>query len=390
METRKRKVIIIGNGFDIACGLPTRYEDFMHASIMDCIGDVSKYREMDECSFSNSVFTIKTGDGWSNWPQSVMRAKEEFQDGKSLKCTIDILKNSGVFLSSKDGGLGELMVNMVEPVNWLNIELAYLQALQSVIGYDSKKSLNPSIVSRLKQKVQVINIEFNNLKAELERYILKVENESVRDGLISYESIFESLRGFFKRLLFDYPNSDGQNDNRYLIVDFNYTSTMAELVKRMQCESFIGKNQLSYVQIHGKASEKGGGIIFGFGNDQSKSYQELKELEIPELREGMKSLSYSFSGDYAKLKDFTSPFWRDDLYDVHIIGHSCGNTDQTLLKPILTSNSCRRIFLYNHDGEKGERAKLLNLDLFFNSQEELLSKVDKYNSERKLPQLIRN
>ena len=150
-------------------------------------------------------------------------------------------------------------------------------------------------------------------------------------------------------IIFD-PNSF--DDNRYtterfsgvepertMLLCFNYTGT----VKRYeQYGGFI----LNY--IHGEL-EHPEHIIFGYGDELDKDYQGILDKQDNELLKNVKSVKYLETKNYHKMLDFliAAPF------QVLIMGHSCGNSDRTLLNTIFEHENCVSIKPFYHKWEDG-------------------------------------
>lgn len=92
--------------------------------------------------------------------------------------------------------------------------------------------------------------------------------------------------------------------------------------------------------IHGTLSED---IIFGYGNDQSKEYEELRNLEVDELLENFKTYDYMKNSRYIEIYEEAIDAYED--YEVLILGHSLGQTDKTLLEEVLNSEKCKKIHI---------------------------------------------
>ena len=131
----------------------------------------------------------------------------------------------------------------------------------------------------------------------------------------------------------------GITPERTMLLCFNYTAT-AKLYG--QDYGYI----VNY--IHGEL-EHPENIIFGYGDELDKKYQGILEKNDNELLNKIKSIKYLESKCYHKMLDFlmAAPF------QVLIMGHSCGNSDRTLLNTVFEHENCVSIKPFYHKWENG-------------------------------------
>ena len=142
------------------------------------------------------------------------------------------------------------------------------------------------------------------------------------------------------------------DDNRYMderfsgmppectmLLCFNYTGTVKEYEQ-------YGGLILNY--IHGEL-EHPEHIIFGYGDELDKDYQDILDKQDNELLKNVKSVKYLETRNYHKMLDFlmAAPF------QVLIMGHSCGNSDRTLLNTVFEHENCVSIKPFYHKWEDG-------------------------------------
>ena len=80
-----------------------------------------------------------------------------------------------------------------------------------------------------------------------------------------------------------------------------------------------------------------------------KAYQGILEKNDNELLKNVKSVKYLETRNYHKMLDFlmAAPF------QVLIMGHSCGNSDRTLLNTVFEHENCVSIKPFYHKWEDG-------------------------------------
>lgn len=125
-----------------------------------------------------------------------------------------------------------------------------------------------------------------------------------------------------------------------MLLNFNYTKTANEYLNDYDIFS------LNY--IHG-VLESPDSMIFGYGDEFEDKYKRLQNLNNNECLTNIKTIRYQESDNYRKVLDFieSAPF------QVCIMGHSCGNSDRTLLNTIFEHRNCISIKPYYYIKDDG-------------------------------------
>lgn len=120
--------------------------------------------------------------------------------------------------------------------------------------------------------------------------------------------------------------------DQILFVNFNYTNT---------ADSYQRRDVSSQIHIHGDL-ENPENIIFGYGDEMDKNFPQLQNLNDNECLRKIKSIKYLESDNYRNVLRFidSSP------YQIYIMGHSCGNSDRTLLNTLFEHKNCISIKPY--------------------------------------------
>jgi hypothetical protein len=115
--------------------------------------------------------------------------------------------------------------------------------------------------------------------------------------------------------------------DRVLMLNFNYTNV---------ADSYFPKvDRFSVNHIHGELSNPES-VIFGYGDEIDENYKKLSNKNDNEYLTNIKSIKYLESPNYRNLLDFIE----SDTYQVFIMGHSCGNSDRTLLNYLFEHKNC--------------------------------------------------
>ena len=129
--------------------------------------------------------------------------------------------------------------------------------------------------------------------------------------------------------------------SRYLpLLTFNYTNT-ADLYQKHV-------NNCTVNHIHGTLSDPNS-VIFGYGDELDEHYKSIVNKNDNEYLRNIKSIKYLEAQNYRDLLKFieTSP------YQVLIMGHSCGNSDRTLLNTLFEHKNCISIKPFYYKKEDG-------------------------------------
>ena len=108
------------------------------------------------------------------------------------------------------------------------------------------------------------------------------------------------------------------------------------------------KYNVSINYIHGQIDVPES-VIFGYGDEMDENYKKLSNKNDNEYLNNIKSIKYLESPNYRNLLDFIE----SDAYQVFIMGHSCGNSDRTLLNALFENKNCVSIKPFYHVFEDG-------------------------------------
>ena len=131
---------------------------------------------------------------------------------------------------------------------------------------------------------------------------------------------------------------------RLMLLNFNYTRT-ADLYLPQD-------KKLAYWfpidHIHGQLNDPQS-IIFGYGDELDDNYRNIVKLNNNEHLRNIKSIRYLETQNYRNMLAFIE----SAPYQVYIMGHSCGNSDRTLLNTLFEHKNCISIKPFYHRQEDG-------------------------------------
>lgn len=317
------RIVLIGNGFDLAHKLPTSYKDFInwywdyrlqglinnHANVSEDI--LCKMTCLDKIWTEAIFFDYKLKDSY----------------GIDIYCH---LKNYDKEYKVELSPLFERIMTSVETKGWVDIENEYY-------------SLLVLLHSHVKDNYSNHNKQLEYLRDLLVEYLSRIDYDKIL-------KVNEDIRYNVYRPLDpwnDYSLGDidkYRTDPNYnmlenvMLLSFNYTKT-PELYKE-------DGSVIDY--IHGKLDNPQS-IIFGYGDELDEGYKKLINLNDNECLRNIKSIKYLESDRYREVLRFieSKPF------QILIMGHSCGNSDRTLLNTLFEHRNCISIKPYYYIKEDG-------------------------------------
>ena len=340
------RLVIIGNGFDMAHGLKTSYKDFINwywdKRVESFVGNIEKVSEDCLCKL-----TIKDNDYFSCWNVFTFN-NSYFKDIKGNRTCSgydvfrDVQNQPDIFTVEYSPFFGTILQS-IETRGWVDIENDYYQLLKRCTenadcGY-TVKELNEQL-SFLQEKL----VEY--LSTIGTRPPQKIILNAMKD--IFYPEDFSTERrgvalenlgtGIKKLEDFSYEERIKLIPERIMLLSFNYTST----VKLYKDPRFV------YNYIHGNL-ECPENIIFGYGDELDKDYKDILDRNDNELLKNVKSVKYLETRHYKDMLEFlmAAPF------QVLIMGHSCGNSDRTLLNTVFEHENCVSIKPFYHKWDNG-------------------------------------
>ena len=309
-------LVIIGNGFDLAHGFPTSFYDFsewllkkyVHQFHKEVIGNQisDTFTEEMKNKFSQGKYQYNAhkhiGDAFEGLFYNLQHNLKED--------TLNLLKSDPALFAKFFRKKFIVELYLRRELEWFAIENTYFRFL-----YSYAKKGDQSYRERV---ILDLNSQLEQIKKELRTYLRSIEISKNRH-------VDKFLSTTFK------------NYSNIVFVDFNYTGT----IKLYLNSSFSDNQHVEVINVHGTIVDEN--EIFGYGDDKSDEYQELKSLEEDYFLENFKTINYNMDKHYQRLIERISP---QSKFDVHVLGHSFGRTDKTLLNEIFDHPNAKKIHLY--------------------------------------------
>ncbi|ACU07392.1 hypothetical protein FIC_00941 [Flavobacteriaceae bacterium 3519-10] len=379
------RIILIGNGFDLAHNINTTYFNFLNHFWEELYVKIQADDYRDKRYEDEFIIIDKVPSHWIS--------------GKGYKALKSTLSNTHTALRFKNKFL-ENLSRGIESLNWVDIESDYYSFLKDCF----KKP-------HLRYTIAELNEDFSVIKKHLELYLEQVEKEFNKkfpvdeDDNILRRNIYNEIYSDFKlrdfsedsinklteqefqrihpsvkalendhatiqevsenhrdrKLIADLYHTEEKNRRRklrellvseaspnyfrsrpkeILFLSFNYTSLETKYNSAPNDEEGLERIPTSTIHIHGElGNDNNNKIIFGFGDEIDKDYKTIEDLDDNKYLENIKSIKYLESISYKSLLQFIN----SDDYQIFIFGHSCGISDRTLLNTLFENKHCTSI-----------------------------------------------
>ncbi|MCQ2739266.1 MAG: bacteriophage abortive infection AbiH family protein [bacterium] len=346
-------ILILGNGFDLAHGLKTKYSDFLNY----CCNQFHKfptYKPTDK--YYNNLWIRhfinvqqKMGDTWIDLEKEIFKVIQHISQ-------LPIINSSNyqrIFNMNYDDGIFNFYnftKYLIEPMGSTSAEKGYLKC-------------DPYNEIQLKLYFKTPRGVVNFLYDQLREFTKLFENYLINEVLNHIES--ESK---YKLSLKSIGVTEGSKDVH--ILNFNYTDTCERFYKA----KFSGYCDINIkpVYVHGKVENNNNecNLILG-----TQSFDKLPPYTMPmDFNVFKKHNQRHKYGTIEPYQDLLRRIKKSKSMPVfHVIGHSLDNTDENILKHILLINSNSKINIYYHNEETQER--LMNKINDIIGEEEVMEKV---------------
>lgn len=423
------RIILIGNGFDLAHGLKTSYMDFIKSywavRLTQLIQNDQMKTDDELCSYE--LPDLESRKAINQVRPYIFDDRFSYILGRPIAEALQKIKQE---YHSK---FFEEINKAVDTYYWVDIKAVYYRWLTKIFKqgeceYSDPNKLNDELkmleeklvvyltyiqTNFIKSELQIENIRsaiyepfdandisnggkssYKNFLTERIKLLATHSEEEINQFLHKYGYSYlerhsvidlyndqiikrEGLPGltdplnYSKHIANVYENRETVPDD-YLLPDdilflnFNYTST---------ADLYIPKgSEFRVNHIHGELGNDKNPIIFGYGDELDDDYKEISKLNDNDYLKNIKSIRYLETDNYRKLLSFidSAPF------QIYIMGHSCGNSDRTLLNTLFEHKNCVSIkpFYYEKpDGSDNYIEIIQNISRNFNDMRLMRDRV---------------
>ncbi|MBF4485600.1 AbiH family protein [Flavobacterium sp. CSZ] len=386
------RIILIGNGFDLAHGMKTSYNNFINDYWNNTILDIQKaggksfenpeieiYRipkywlpENNYQTLTEALERIKCEIVFKNKFLEIITKKHQIQNWVDIENEYYGLLKDSFKNENCEYNIADLNRDFNEIQNLLETYLRNVEDnFKQTFGKDNTdKNLKNSIAYKIYSdfKLKDFTEASINKKAEVEYQKIKDDLKAVNTGNIDLNEISEEKRALIstigksdpivtirRRLLSDSgSNYFNLQPTEILFLNFNYTFTERIYydMNWYDLPRSVNENlEKNIIHIHGTTNTRdNNNVIFGFGDEIDEDYKSIENLNDNTYLENIKSIKYLETDNYKKLLEFLN----SDDYQIFIFGHSCGNSDRTLLSTLFEHKNCVSIKPFYHKRENDD------------------------------------
>lgn len=346
------RLIIVGNGFDIAHGLKTKYSDFID----------HYWKNVENSSHNDEFFSFKEGFVFDNCNSLVDVVKHyENSSNYQLKKKQDLSHffNRDEIIIKVHNDFFCRINERYNDAHWVDIEMEYFSSLKRILNRNNSNASEDHFEETCLRLISKLNNDLQDLAEAFEKYLISVVvpnipaiyNDAVNDIFNDIDLRKRDMEFFFREFPKNFSDKilkpkfenifmNEDLTSKYeetLILNFNYTNSVERYV-------LSNKHKFKIINIHGELGYAKNPINLGFGDERDNFYSEIENFNQNEYLRFMKSFSYSKTINYKNLFDFIE----ERGFQVQILGHSCGLSDRTLLNAIFEHANCKSIKVFFH------------------------------------------
>lgn len=371
------RLVLIGNGFDLAHNLPTSYQDFINwywdsrfENLRNSFTSVSKVALCE--------MTLSASRAWYSFFQEGPNVLREYNGAELF---LELCKR-GICRATMTP-LFERIHNSIDNKGWVDIENDYYELLKKYVLENAPEKDIDALNTELHDLQELLVIYLKSIKisdALLDKRIsgkiyqpikrddisigkISVLKEHIESGFNRDDIEWRRLSELYensslsKGYVYDYrmkyeknPNILNEEEppmelmlpNHIMFLNFNYTHT---------ADLYCKKGDIFTVnQIHGDLNNPKS-VIFGYGDELDDDYKTIVNKNENKFLGNIKSIKYLEADNYRRLLSFIE----SEPYQVLIMGHSCGNSDRTLLNTLFEHKNCVSIKPYYYKWGEGEK-----------------------------------
>ena len=393
-------ILILGNGFDLALGLPTKYTDFLEfAKVIEELypDGVKPNIDLIQKIITNAPFGYFSSNGALNRDDIINKLGRAFASENNAL----LIMNDFHFCIHRNAWITyfyqRYMQEQIGGDNWIDIEKEIKDVIQyfSLIRYTSHMERLPNLRYREKAKhkkriyisavLKLIREHKNSI--ETDRGVYFAYKERFREDFCRFVCAFEIYLDFFVRHSLK-SNAELPkilyNVKEPRILSFNYTSFYSDLLTNTSSapEMCFVHGRLSYLERRAaERREKGAtytvkeifkenNIIIGFDEylDENKKNEQLELVYyrkyFQRIAKGTGSEYLGWLSEYQYQETAKERFSDDGINSlesrmpnhVYICGHSMDPTDKEIFKDILLREpNDTKVTIYYHDEDAHER-----------------------------------
>lgn len=366
------RLILVGNGFDLAHGLATSYKEFiswyfksLNDQLLKCpereVGDaLCSFTLRQWCEFTSIKKYLANNCIYEDAVNQVRRFPtvkvvdsgllKEICLSMQTKKWVDIEQDYYNLLTKKCANSVDYITNVDKLNNDLDCLKKHLFDYLKMIGNETEYSYISDLPEILLAPIRKNDIAVDSLKMWT-RHVeerMRLTYDEICNQLLGYnlpgeeyarlDNFIKSGRPFNMDERVEIPKAY-YFPERTMLLNFNYTN-VADRYIPTEYSSFEVNH------IHGSIEDVDS-MILGYGDELDENYKNLEDKNDNEYLRNMKSIRYQETDNYRRMLSFIEAA----PYQIFILGHSCGISDRTLLNTLFEHKNCVSIKpFYYHDG----------------------------------------
>lgn len=355
-------ILIIGNGFDLAHQLPTKYTDFLNFMkfinrIENFNGTFEKFK-IDNDKYKFSELNVNIQKYISGVIEDDSKKNVDIVDiwnnRKSADDKSDRVKHVErmIELSSKNIWFEWFQEQLDIHPNWVDFESEISRVVQGVENLIPLIPLKIEIISHMPSYQRLINKIIFASRAS-DKNITLAEIETIKGKMLTdlnnlircFEIYLEDL---VKNIDISQLSLDIYNLNIDKILSFNYTNTYQKLYDpNVEC-----------AHIHGKADinndTKSNNMVLGI-DDYLKGEEKFTNTNFIEFKKYYQRLIKGTNCDYKKWIDEINQTKSFTKHNVYIFGHSLASTDRDILLDFIENEKTIITIYYNNSNQYSDQ-----------------------------------
>lgn len=318
------KILVIGNGFDLAHGLKTGYVDFLKW-IQYIIGNDDPKIRSGELPITKEELLESTNIR-NDYPE-IFREIKDNRDNFWIYHFIKI-----------ENELGPKWLDFESEIEHITKDLFTAEnvTLRNVASELKRKSSRDLQIPKFVNDAAVyewLEDELNKIRRLLEIYLCICANNTI--GKEAKQSLFSSIKA-----------------NK--LISFNYTMTYQNVYNKTIPTDYIhGRARLNHKK--GEACN----LVMGFDDHYFDSANTIQEL-IP-FEKYYQRIVYRNSNEYFNWIDSKDKYGKNQEKEVHFYGHSMSPADGDIIRLLIEGEHTRTKIYYRKDHEEDRASMIKNL-----------------------------
>lgn len=404
------KILLIGNGFDLAHGLPTKYGDFLAFCVEVRTLYVYSWKKTENQYQQDHLESVKLNEdikkefseAFSQRTRQSGQFKTVIPDPRFTELYGLVEKNAWIdyFLERQNGSVGK---------NWIDFEAEISEVIQildeanrRLQAGETNEPRETGRFAKLLHGCKIKEAELFNDKIAMRKFTAHLQSDL--DRLTRALEIY--IAGFVEKLQPNRKDPDIEKLDPDHILSFNYSNTYQRL--------YGGDKAIQYDYIHGKACQEGDeqtcGLVLGIDeylDDDRKNkdlsfltfkkfYQRIykgtgngylswlaaieakgRDTERKRMASERKAANAGEEALQREISAHAAAALKGPVHELYIFGHSLDVTDRDILRRLLCCDAIRTKIYYHREDEKDKQSlarQIKNLIAII-GQDELIRKT---------------